>query len=116
VTFAQKTKKLGLSVLEESIWVQFKASKIDLPVREHTFAYPRRFRFDFAWPERKLAVECQGGIWRPGGGAHSRPANIVRDNEKSNLAAALGWKVYKFDMNDIKSGRALQIIEDELKK
>jgi hypothetical protein len=45
-----------------------------------------------AWPERKLAIEVQGGIWT--GGAHARGAGIERDMEKHNLCVIAGWRLF----------------------
>lgn len=65
------------------------------PITEYRFASPRRWRFDFAWPEVRVALEVEGGVWRTGGGAHSHPTGILRDIEKYNRAAALGWRVVR---------------------
>lgn len=67
------------------------------PQREFRFHPDRKFRFDYAWPERKVAVEMNGGIWMKGGGAHSRPTNIKRDMEKNTLAAVLGWRILSYE-------------------
>lgn len=64
------------------------------PERELTFAKPRRFRFDFAWPEQRVAVEIDGGVWV--GGRHSTGAGYEKDAEKMNLAAVHGWRVLHF--------------------
>lgn len=53
--------------------------------------------FDFAWIERKLLLEVQGGIWT--GGAHARGKGIVRDHLKACRAAAQGWRVLYFNTN-----------------
>ena len=62
--------------------------------REYRFSkvVGRNHRFDFAWPDRKVAVEVDGGTHLKGGGRH----NTDRDREKLNLAAALGWRVLRF--------------------
>lgn len=60
--------------------------------REYRFAPPRRYRFDFAWPAERVAVEIDGGTWKPGGGRHGRDV----DREKLNLAAVSGWRVLRF--------------------
>lgn len=57
--------------------------------RQYRFAMPRRFRFDFAFPDQGVAVEVDGGQWAPGGGRHAKDS----DREKMNVAAALGWRV-----------------------
>lgn len=38
-----------------------------------------------------VAVEVQGGIWT--GGRHSRGSGLVKEYEKLNAAAALGWRI-----------------------
>lgn len=75
-------------------------------VTEHVFHPVRKWRFDYAHVERKIAVECEGGIWRRGGGAHSHPSNIMRDLEKYNAAAALDWLVFRFTTDQFKDGTA----------
>jgi very-short-patch-repair endonuclease len=63
------------------------------PEREYRFASPRRWRFDFAWPAQRVAVECDGGTYS--GGRHTRGDGYRRDAEKLNAAAALGWRVFR---------------------
>ena len=75
------------------LW-QWLAPELPGPQREYRFAPPRRFRFDFAWPEHRVAVEVEGGTWA--GGRHVRPQGYGRDCEKYNLAVALGWRVFRF--------------------
>lgn len=70
--------------------------RLPAPVLEHSFHPVRRWKFDVAWPKIRIAIEVEGGIWKPGGGAHSRPANIMRDMEKYNAATMLGWRVLRF--------------------
>ena len=64
------------------------------PLTEYQFAASigRRWRFDWAWPPVKVAVECDGGQWTPHGGRHATDA----DRDKLNHAAALGWRVLRF--------------------
>ena len=52
------------------------------------------WRFDFAWPDSKLAVEIDGGQWMAGGGRH----NTDGDRLKLNTAATLGWRVLRFSV------------------
>lgn len=68
------------------------------------------YRFDFAWPDIKLAVEVNGGIWLKKGG-HNTGRGIERDLQKSGAAMKLGWTVYSCTPAMIKSGDALQTIE-----
>jgi hypothetical protein len=64
---------------------------LPVPVAELMFAPPRRWRFDFAWIDEKVALEIQGGLFVQG--RHTRGAALLREHEKLNAAAALGWRV-----------------------
>ena len=75
----------------------------------------RRWRLDFYFPERRLAIEVEGGIWT--GGAHGRPSNIERDIEKHNLLNVLGITVLRVPTKWIRNGTARRRIKhyiDEL--
>ncbi len=66
------------------------------PVPEHDFCNGRKWRFDFAWrtplfEKGGVALEVQGGLFS--GGAHVRGAALLKEMEKLNRAAALGWRV-----------------------
>lgn len=78
--------------------------------REFAFAPGRKFRADFAFVLDRILVEIQGGIWRRGGGAHSRPANIIRDVEKAQIAARMGWRVFPVTTDEVRSGKAARLI------
>lgn len=72
-----------------------RASGIPAPSPEFKFAMHlgRRWRFDWAWPEPRVALEIDGGVFLPGGGRHTRGAGYRRDAEKLNEAAIAGWVV-----------------------
>lgn len=59
-------------------------------VPEYRFSI-RRFRFDYALPDYKIAIEIQGGTWTQG--KHVRGKGYQNDCEKLNLAQTLGWNV-----------------------
>lgn len=67
----------------------------------------RRFSFDFAWVEQRIAVEIQGGIWMPPDkngnrrGAHAAPLNLERDHRKANLACCHGYRMLFFGPKDL---------------
>lgn len=75
------------------------------PIAEHRFDASRKWRLDWAWPEQKIALEQEGGIWIQG--RHSRGAGMVKDFEKYNAAAAAGWRVLKATPKQIASGDIL---------
>jgi len=72
--------------------------QIDL-YSEYRFAPPRRFRFDFAHIDSKVAAEVQGGIFS--NGRHSRGSGLVKEHVKLNLAAANGWRVFFLSVANI---------------
>jgi very-short-patch-repair endonuclease len=70
------------------------APDVRLPVREFRFAPPRRWAFDFCWPDCRVAVETEGGVWVQG--RHNRPAGYEGDCYKYNCATVEGWRVLRF--------------------
>jgi len=69
----------------------------------------RQWRWDIAFLEPRLAVEVDGGIWVKG--AHGHPTTILRNMEKRNWGARLGWRVVCFTPDEIENGQALAFIE-----
>ena len=63
------------------------------PTPEYRFAPPRRWRFDFAWPDQRVAVEIEG--LTHGGGRHQRVEGFLADCEKYEAALMEGWRVYR---------------------
>lgn len=104
---------MGKSKGEEILLWHITAMRLPLPEREYRFAPPRKWRFDFAYPKRKLAIEIEGGIWS--NGRHTRSSGYIKDMAKYNEAARLGWQVLRFTTEQAKSGYALQVIEDALR-
>jgi hypothetical protein len=66
---------------------------IPAPVAEHQFHSKRKWRFDFAWPDKKIALEVEGGVWT--GGRHTSSKGFLGDMEKYNAAAVDGWRVLR---------------------
>lgn len=75
-----------------------------------SFHPTRKWRFDYAWPDVKIALEIQGGIFR--GGRHARPAGYVKDMEKMNNAQLLGWRVFQVLPSDLTSGIATELLKE----
>lgn len=73
-------------------------------VQQHKFSDTRNWRFDFAWPDLKLAMEVDGGTWV--GGAHSRGSGIERDCEKLAAAVTFGWRVMRCTTGQVSRGVA----------
>lgn len=82
------------------------------PEREYIFHHKRRWRFDFAWPAQKIAVEIEGGIWN--GGAHVRGQHFESDCYKYAEAVILGWRVMRFSTAMVISGEAIEFVKRAL--
>jgi hypothetical protein len=66
---------------------------------EYAFHPLRKWRFDFAWTEKRVALEVQGGIFVAG--RHSRGAALLKEWEKLNAAARMGWRILYCQPQDI---------------
>lgn len=89
---------------EAAFALHCRAEKLN-PEREYVFAAPRKWRFDFAFPDRKLAIEIEGGIWNAG--AHVRGGHFESDCAKYNAAIKLGWRVLRYSTAMVLRGEAI---------
>ena len=118
-----------MSHLEESLAFQIKALQLTAPEREWRFARQivgggkdisdklkraglKDWRFDFAWPELKFAVEVEG--ISPKGGGHQSVGGFRQDIEKYHVALYHGWIVYRTDMTQINNGQAVRLIQQQI--
>lgn len=97
------------SGLEYLLLNQIMEWALPIPDREHIFHPTRKWRFDFAWPEWKIAVEVEGGIWHRG--RHVRGSGFIQDCEKYNAATELGWRVFRYTRGDIEDLKAIEQIK-----
>lgn len=112
-----KRAKSGPSPATRFYWMMERMG-LPVPVREHCFAKPRRWRFDYAYPDLKLAFEVDGGTWihtKDTGqgsysGGHGHPVRFETDAEKFNAALMLGWAVYHVTTKMIDSGTAQALL------
>lgn len=79
-----------------------------IPETEVKFHPIRRWRFDYAFPEKKLAVEIDGGLWQYG--RHNRASGRIKDMEKENAAAVLGWRILYFTPQQAKKTETYKLI------
>lgn len=104
--------KAKATVIGPVVW---KAFGVPQPVPEFRFAEPRRWRFDYAWIEQKIALEIDGGAWDFAPGRHNRRAGFVKDQEKRNSAVLLRWGVLHCTPQDVKDGSIFATIRQALK-
>lgn len=77
-------------------------------VRQHKFHPDRKWLFDFANPESRVAIELEGGTWagyqRGGarrGGWHQNPKVYAANCEKYRAAELMGWHVFRFTTEQV---------------
>lgn len=80
---------------------------------EYKFHDTRKWRFDFAIPDKKIAIEVEGGVWIQG--RHNRASGFIKDMEKYNAAAALGWLLIRATPQNIVSTEILTCIRSAIK-
>jgi len=102
------------SELEDTLAFHIRAAGLPEPEREYRFHPVRRWRFDFAYPDKMMAIECEGGTWS--GGRHSRGQGFEDDCIKYNTAAIMGWVVLRFTGKLINNWYAISVIEEALER
>ena len=102
------------SPLEEEFWLQILAHKVGVPEREHVFAPPRKWRFDFAYPELLIGIEVEGGGFVAG--RHGRGIGMEADCEKYAMALLEGWRVLRVTGRQIKDGSAIAWLKELLNR
>lgn len=86
--------------------------KIPAPVKEFQFHETRKWRFDFAWPEEKLALEIEGGVWTRG--RHTRGQGFINDLEKYNTATMMGWRILRITPDQLLKLTTIEYITKSL--
>jgi len=72
---------------ETRLRLLIRRSCLPAPVAQHRVALPGRVaRLDFAWPDRKVAVEYDG-LW------HAEDGQFARDRKRLNELHAAGWRI-----------------------
>lgn len=82
-------------------------------VTEYQFHPKRKWRFDYAIPSHKIAIEVEGGIWIDG--RHNRASGFLKDMEKYNTAAVLGWRLLRCTPQNLLTSETLQMVAAAIK-
>ena len=82
---------------------QFEAAGLPA-VPEYRFAPPRKWAFDFAFPDLLLAIEIEGID-------HRKKNRYARDLTKYNTAARRGWCLLRFTARQVHQRKAIQEIQ-----
>ena len=88
----------------------FERMGLPLPETEHKFEPLRKWRFDYAWPDAKIALEVEGGVWS--GGRHTRGAGFIGDMAKYNHASVLGWRVLRVQPQDLLKLQTVKMVKE----
>ena len=91
--------------------------------RECRFHPTRKWRSDFIiadpgeinWVlgiEDSILVEIEGGVWTRG--RHTRGSGFIKDCEKYNTAAAMGWRVFRFPTGMVEDGSAIKFLKENV--
>jgi hypothetical protein len=81
---------------------------------EFVFAAPRKWRSDWRVKGKKILIEFEGGLFAKGKQGHSSVTGILRDIEKYNSAALLGYTVIRIAPSHVRSGQALKWVEEAI--
>jgi very-short-patch-repair endonuclease len=93
------------------IFLQFcETMGLSKPVSEYRFEPLRRWRFDYAFTDAKIAIEVEGGIWT--GGRHTSSAGFIKDMAKYNRAAVLGWRVLRVQPKELLTLATVQMVKE----
>lgn len=85
-----------LSSYERSAKAIFKRAGYPPPIAQFEINVDqRRYFVDFAWPNRKLVVECDSML------AHSTPEQLQSDLDRQNALVNIGWLVLRFTYWDV---------------
>jgi len=114
------------SDLEERLLNYIRAVGLPIPRFGYRFDLTRRWRFDMAYVEEKIAVEVDGGIYgvgqpcpacgRRANGGHNSRDGYTSDREKINTAQIGGWIVLGVTPEQINSGEAAEFIRKALNR
>lgn len=99
--------------LKSEMMFRIRALGLPEPTQEHRFHPVRRWRFDYAWIDKKVAVEIQGGVGRS---FHFNQKTLHKDSEKFLEANMLGWIVIQVNYWMIERGLEMALIERALER
>lgn len=106
----QRKKKTTPSP-QSSLFLRLLQTQFDgMATAEYRFHPVRLWRFDYALPSYRVAIEVEGGVWTAG--RHIRPQGFLGDVEKYNAAATLGWRILRTTPQDMLSSAFVETIRE----
>lgn len=106
-----KSKKITLPATD--VFTQLCAKEMGVEcVKEYRFYKSRQWRFDYAFPLYKIALEVEGGVWTQG--RHVRPVGFLGDMNKYNTATLLGWRVFRTTPSKLLTNSTILLIKNAI--
>jgi len=95
-TTPSKKNTTKSSGMDPKTKIDFMLSEFGIEYKTEFLFHPiRKWRFDYAFPELKIAIEYEG-IFCGGKSRHTTVTGYTEDADKYNQAQALGWKVFRY--------------------
>lgn len=101
---ARELHQRSNSTLEAEFELGIRALKFPRWVRNYRAIPGRKFELDFAWPERRQAIEIDGAM-------HRISARFHADIEKHALLLFEGWRILRVGGRAIRDGIAFEWAE-----
>lgn len=111
VARTQKSKKITSPTTD--MFTQICAKELGVEcVKEYRFYKSRKWRFDYAIPKYKIALEVEGGIWTCG--RHTRPQGFLGDMNKYNTATLCGWRVFRCTPSTLLTSNTIMLLKNAI--
>lgn len=88
------------SVLESEMRRLFRRFELPVPKAEVRWGPDGEYRLDYAYPDRKLAIETDGYTW------HSSPSQLERDHHRRNRLVSDGWVILVYTWREVRQDPA----------
>lgn len=110
MTFVASTKpvkrKNKKTVVEELMASQLHDAGLAPFQQNAYFIRGRKFQADFWWPEKRIALEVDGGVWMPRSG-HTSGAGYTSDRERDVEALLQGIITVRYTSDQVRNGYAI---------
>lgn len=100
----RKNKK---TVVEEAMASQLDEAGLTGYKQNSYFIKGRKFQADFWYPELRLALEVDGGVWMPRSG-HTSGAGYTSDRERDVEALLQGIITVRYTSDQVRNGYAIE--------
>jgi len=100
------------SPLEAQLYAQIDQAGLPLPYCGKNQLEICGHKADFAWPDRRVCVEVQGGSWKRG--RHHRPKGYADDRMLANRRQLAGWVCLEFTGDHLNADQAVPMIRAAL--